>query len=64
MGLKTHACINMYVNASNSTGTVIYLEPTVNTVAVCAGSGGSVLNAVKADLYITGSVSQQFCVCK
>lgn len=24
------------------------------TVAVCAGSGASVLNGVKADLYITG----------
>ncbi|KAG5854720.1 NIF3-like protein 1 isoform X1 [Anguilla anguilla] len=33
------------------------LESAVNTVAVCAGSGGSVLNAVKADLYITGEMS-------
>ncbi|KAL4617812.1 NIF3-like protein 1 [Arapaima gigas] len=30
------------------------LESTVTTVAVCAGSGGSVLQGVKADLYITG----------
>ncbi|GAA6214203.1 NIF3-like protein 1 [Lates japonicus] len=33
------------------------LESSVCTVAVCAGSGASVLNAVKADLYITGEMS-------
>lgn len=29
-------------------------ESSVCTVAVCAGSGASVLNGVRADLYITG----------
>ncbi|XP_035523627.1 NIF3-like protein 1 [Morone saxatilis] len=33
------------------------LESSVCTVAVCAGSGASVLNGVKADLYITGEMS-------
>ncbi|KAI3365702.1 hypothetical protein L3Q82_010768 [Scortum barcoo] len=33
------------------------LESSVHTVAVCAGSGASVLNGVKADLYITGEMS-------
>ncbi|KAM9336192.1 NIF3-like protein 1 [Symphorus nematophorus] len=33
------------------------LESFVRTVAVCAGSGASVLNGVKADLYMTGEMS-------
>ncbi|XP_071319093.1 NIF3-like protein 1 [Trachinotus anak] len=33
------------------------LESSVCTVAVCAGSGASVLSGVKADLYITGEMS-------
>uniref|UniRef100_A0A3P9JDY9 NIF3-like protein 1 n=1 Tax=Oryzias latipes TaxID=8090 RepID=A0A3P9JDY9_ORYLA len=33
------------------------LESSVRTVAACAGSGASVLNGVKADLYITGEMS-------
>lgn len=33
------------------------LESSVCTVAVCAGSGASVLNGVRADLYITGEMS-------
>ncbi|KAL7373134.1 hypothetical protein ABVT39_028144 [Epinephelus coioides] len=33
------------------------LESSVHTVAVCAGSGASVLNGVKADLYVTGEMS-------
>ncbi|XP_068440031.1 NIF3-like protein 1 isoform X2 [Clinocottus analis] len=33
------------------------LESSVCTAAVCAGSGASVLNGVKADLYITGEMS-------
>ncbi|XP_072312579.1 NIF3-like protein 1 [Eucyclogobius newberryi] len=33
------------------------LESSVCTVAVCAGSGASVLNGVKADLYVTGEMS-------
>ncbi|KAJ8245867.1 hypothetical protein GJAV_G00261160 [Gymnothorax javanicus] len=33
------------------------LETEVSTVAVCAGSGGSVLKAAKADLFITGEMS-------
>ncbi|XP_062388535.1 NIF3-like protein 1 [Sardina pilchardus] len=32
-------------------------ESSVSTVAVCAGSGASVLQGVKADLYITGEMS-------
>lgn len=30
------------------------LNTTIKTVAVCAGSGGSVLKGVLADLYVTG----------
>mmetsp|Transcript_66648 Transcript_66648/g.118470 ORF Transcript_66648/g.118470 Transcript_66648/m.118470 type:complete len:114 (-) Transcript_66648:5-346(-) len=30
---------------------------TVSNVAVCAGSGGSVLSGVSADLYLTGEMS-------
>ncbi|XP_072229849.1 NIF3-like protein 1 [Leuresthes tenuis] len=33
------------------------LESSVCTVAVCAGSGASVLSGIKADLYITGEMS-------
>lgn len=33
------------------------LESSVRSVAVCAGSGASVLKGVKADLYITGEMS-------
>ncbi|XP_061563646.1 NIF3-like protein 1 [Cololabis saira] len=33
------------------------LESSVSSVAVCAGSGASVLNGVKADLHITGEMS-------
>ncbi|XP_029933716.1 NIF3-like protein 1 isoform X2 [Myripristis murdjan] len=33
------------------------LESTVCTVAVCAGSGASVLSGVRADLYVTGEMS-------
>lgn len=33
------------------------LKSTIKTVAVCAGSGGSVLAGVKADVYITGEMS-------
>ena len=29
----------------------------VNTIAICAGSGGSVLQGVKADMYLTGEMS-------
>ncbi|XP_060528420.1 NIF3-like protein 1 [Cylas formicarius] len=31
-------------------------DDTIQTVAVCAGSGASVLNGVKADLYLTGEM--------
>lgn len=33
-------------------------DSSISTVAVCAGSGASVLAGVKADLYITGRSSQ------
>lgn len=29
----------------------------INTIAICAGSGGSVLKGVKADMYLTGEMS-------
>lgn len=32
-------------------------ESSISTVAVCAGSGSSVLKGVNADLYITGEMS-------
>uniref|UniRef100_A0AAV2LG05 NIF3-like protein 1 n=1 Tax=Knipowitschia caucasica TaxID=637954 RepID=A0AAV2LG05_KNICA len=38
-------------------GTGQSLESLVQTVAVCAGSGASVLNGTKADLYVTGEMS-------
>lgn len=31
----------------------------MSTVAVCAGSGSSVLNGAKADLYVTGQYLHQ-----
>lgn len=38
-------------------GTGQTLDSSVRTVAACAGSGASVLNGVKADLYVTGEMS-------
>ncbi|GAB1525666.1 hypothetical protein RhiTH_008829 [Rhizoctonia solani] len=32
-------------------------EPQISTVAICAGSGGSLLKGVKADAYLTGEMS-------
>lgn len=32
-------------------------DPLISTVAVCAGSGGSVLHGVSADLFLTGEMS-------
>ena len=32
-------------------------DPEIRTVAACAGSGGSVLSGVAADLYLTGEMS-------
>uniref|UniRef100_A0A4W5NF63 NIF3-like protein 1 n=1 Tax=Hucho hucho TaxID=62062 RepID=A0A4W5NF63_9TELE len=52
--MKSHLGLNHLRLALGAQQT---LESTVNTVAVCAGSGGSVLNGVKADLYITGEMS-------
>lgn len=37
-----------------------FSESSVCTVAVCAGSGASVLNGVKADLYVTGKHTWYF----
>ncbi|XP_026272635.1 NIF3-like protein 1 [Frankliniella occidentalis] len=34
-----------------------YESTVVKTIAICAGSGGSVLNGVDADLYLTGEMS-------
>ncbi|KAK6329210.1 hypothetical protein J4Q44_G00011880 [Coregonus suidteri] len=52
--MKSHLGLNHLRLALGAQRT---LESTVSTVAVCAGSGGSVLNGVKADLYITGEMS-------
>uniref|UniRef100_A0A3P8Z484 NIF3-like protein 1 n=1 Tax=Esox lucius TaxID=8010 RepID=A0A3P8Z484_ESOLU len=52
--MKSHLGLN---HLRLALGTQRNLESTVSTVAVCAGSGGSVLNGVKADLYITGEMS-------
>lgn len=35
---------------------VSFTESPVSTVAICAGSGSSVLRGVKADLYLTGEM--------
>ena len=32
----------------------VFIESMIGTIAVCAGSGASVLRGVSADLYITG----------
>lgn len=32
----------------------------IQTVAICAGSGESVLSGVKADLYLTGEMSHHY----
>ncbi|KAL0984510.1 hypothetical protein UPYG_G00142420 [Umbra pygmaea] len=52
--MKSHLGLNHLRLALGARRT---LESIVSTVAVCAGSGGSVLNGVKADLYITGEMS-------
>ncbi|XP_064778008.1 NIF3-like protein 1 [Oncorhynchus masou masou] len=52
--MKSHLGLNQLRLALGAQQT---LESIVSTVAVCAGSGGSVLNGVKADLYITGEMS-------
>uniref|UniRef100_A0A8C7GGB7 NIF3-like protein 1 n=1 Tax=Oncorhynchus kisutch TaxID=8019 RepID=A0A8C7GGB7_ONCKI len=52
--MKSHLGLNHLRLALGAQQT---LESIVSTVAVCAGSGGSVLNGVKADLYITGEMS-------
>lgn len=38
------------------------LDSSIFTVAVCAGSGASVLTGVKADLYITGRSEPKFSI--
>lgn len=51
--VQTHTGVDVQVAfAENHT-----LETTIKTVAVCAGSGASVLKDVNADLYITGEMS-------
>ena len=50
-----------YVNFMNLTPFAIcdfpHADSTIKSVAVCAGSGASVLHGVKADLYLTGEMS-------
>ncbi|XP_034426277.1 NIF3-like protein 1 isoform X1 [Hippoglossus hippoglossus] len=52
--MKSHLGLNHLRLALGSGQT---LESSVCTVAVCAGSGASVLSGVKADLHITGEMS-------
>lgn len=52
--MKTHLGLS-YLRLALGTGQT--LESLVCAVAVCAGSGASVLNGVKADLYMTGEMS-------
>lgn len=55
--LKRHAGIdhiNVAIGANRT------LDSVIETVAVCAGSGSSVLKDVQADLYITGEYSTTF----
>lgn len=51
--VKSHtnvAHVNVAIGCNSS------LDTTINTVALCAGSGSSVLKSVAADLYITGKI--------
>lgn len=43
-----------YISITIST---ISADTKIQTLAVCAGSGGSVLKGVKADVYVTGEMS-------
>ncbi|XP_017295100.1 NIF3-like protein 1 [Kryptolebias marmoratus] len=52
--MKTHLGLNHLRLALGAGKT---LESSVSSVAVCAGSGASVLSGVKADLYVTGEMS-------
>ncbi|KAK7919652.1 hypothetical protein WMY93_010936 [Mugilogobius chulae] len=52
--MKTHLSLS-HLRLALGTGQT--LESLVRTVAVCAGSGASVLNGIKADLYVTGEMS-------
>ncbi|KAJ0015927.1 hypothetical protein NQD34_014217 [Periophthalmus magnuspinnatus] len=52
--MKTHLSLN-HLRLALGVGQT--LDSLVYTVAVCAGSGASVLNGVKADLYVTGEMS-------
>ncbi|KAH3661279.1 hypothetical protein OGAPHI_006686 [Ogataea philodendri] len=51
--IKSHLGINHLQVATNKS----HSEKTISTVALCAGSGGSVFRGVKADLYLTGELS-------
>uniref|UniRef100_A0A3Q1GT07 NIF3-like protein 1 n=1 Tax=Acanthochromis polyacanthus TaxID=80966 RepID=A0A3Q1GT07_9TELE len=52
--MKSHLGLNHLRLALGSGQT---MESSLCTVAVCAGSGASVLNGIKADLYVTGEMS-------
>ncbi|XP_063286926.1 NIF3-like protein 1 [Pelobates fuscus] len=52
--IKTHVGLN-HLRLGIGRGKT--LESSVSTVAVCAGSGSSVLSGVPADLYLTGEMS-------
>lgn len=39
------------------------LEDKINTVALCAGSGASVLKGINADLYLTGMLNISLATC-
>lgn len=53
------AMIKDYINVPAvhvTIGTNSTLETTIRRVAVCAGSGNSILKSIPADLYITGMI--------
>ena len=53
-GIKTHLCLD---NVRLALGVGRDLDSEVATVALCAGSGGSVLKGIAADVYLTGEMS-------
>lgn len=50
--VKKHTCLQ-HVHVSMGAGSS--MESSINVVALCAGSGSSVLKSVSADLYLTGN---------
>ena len=55
--IKTHLKLESIRFAQGRPELVAANEKLVKTVAICAGSGGSVLKGVKAGMYFTGEMS-------